>query len=220
MTHTHHIWINKEKNVYFFLLLETFFKHSSGSPPVHPRLSVAHLAPSQRSTGCDSSSLSSGEQGDIRGHYHGNRVAGERLYGARPRQCYIYTLVLWIAALWPVKICIIVSCIYWCIDQRLPKLDASVLLLYRVQSRKIRRRGWSSNIIIICFSGCCFIIFCQNLVAVEHMLACVGNRKVWFGKLRKVWAFLQLCSVFIETIYLVKQVQWNLFLPVFIQSLL
>ncbi|KAG7226168.1 hypothetical protein INR49_014263 [Caranx melampygus] len=27
-------------------------------------------------------------EGDIRGRYHGNRVAGELLYGVRARQCY------------------------------------------------------------------------------------------------------------------------------------
>ncbi|KAK1893472.1 RAC-alpha serine/threonine-protein kinase [Dissostichus eleginoides] len=44
-----------------------------------------------RSTVCDSSC--SGEQGGIRGRYHGNRVAGKCLYGVRARQCYSFTAV-------------------------------------------------------------------------------------------------------------------------------
>ncbi|TWW72235.1 RAC-alpha serine/threonine-protein kinase [Takifugu flavidus] len=36
----------------------------------------------------DRSSLSSTEQGDIRGRCRGNRVTGKRLYGVRARQCY------------------------------------------------------------------------------------------------------------------------------------
>ena len=75
-----HLDKHERKCLFFYTSINLFIE----APPVRAELC---LAP-QRSIVCDSSCLGSGEQGDIRGRYHGNRVAGKCLYGVRARQCY------------------------------------------------------------------------------------------------------------------------------------
>lgn len=68
-----------------FTCINLFSKHSPEFPTC-PFLTLS--SPLCSSRVYDSSSLGSAEQGDIRGCYHGNEVAGKCLYGVRARQCY------------------------------------------------------------------------------------------------------------------------------------